>query len=547
MSEPNPTLHPEETLALLALWARALFMKATVIVLFVGFSVASSTKPPVSSHPHAELEPKGRHNASLAVPAKKHAVPAKGKKPHRQRIEDRVFAMGKKAPKRALVQQGHARGKAPKHPARGEAGAKMPQNLPGKTPLMRLHSHAVADKQEVAAITVVAAGAERHEEMVPFAMNTSELEGTNKTEEESFEREGEHAFSTSGLTEAYLLTMMLVTASITFIYRAQGARVICCILIYLLALSTMKLSVKWVFVVYEFKFPKFVTALHLLASMVMGFFILLRRSWLHNVVMVVPTAQELFTKIFPLAFGFAVSLGANNIALVFCSAAFAEIIASTTPVVAVGMVIVAGLPFDRVLLGPTLLVVAGCAVSVVGEVNYSAMGLALCMLSNVMRAFKATLQQQLMTGSTKAKFDPCALLAWNCTASLVAMLVWSFATEGLAPWAELANKPEPLGILLSLLVSCANACVLNLSGLFVTKDLGAVGAQLVAQTKSVLTVLGGVVVFQETITRQELYGFIAVMTGTYLYSRMESRLKKERAEQAAGPLAVEGGNAVNEA
>merc|ERR1719499_2786678 len=112
----------------------------------------------------------------------------------------------------------------------------------------------------------------------------------------------------------------------------------------------------------------------------------------------------------------------------------------------------------------------------------------------------------------------------------------SLASEGLLPYRVLADREGPAmqSLVLSILMSCVNATVLNLSQLFVTKDLGAVGGQLVAQAKMVLTVLGGMVLFGETFSQLELMGFLLALVGVYTFSRMDQAFK-EKAKNA--PLA----------
>merc|ERR1719456_1975923 len=97
----------------------------------------------------------------------------------------------------------------------------------------------------------------------------------------------------------------------------------------------------------------------------------------------------------------------------------------------------------------------------------------------------------------------------------------------MAPFVMLQASPRRTSLVLFLLLSCANACILNLSNLFCTKDLGAVGVQLVAQMKSVLTVLGAVALFHEVVTPIEVMGFVGVLIGVYLFSKTEQAIKTE--------------------
>merc|ERR1719440_43055 len=113
-----------------------------------------------------------------------------------------------------------------------------------------------------------------------------------------------------------------------------------------------------------------------------------------------------------------------------------------------------------------------------------------------------------------------------CIPSAVLMIAWSVSVEGLAPLTMILESSRRKSLILFLSVSCTNACVLNLSNLFCTKDLGAVGVQLVAQTKSVLTVLGAVALFHEAVTPIEVLGFVGVLIGVFLFSKMEQSSKQ---------------------
>lgn len=352
-------------------------------------------------------------------------------------------------------------------------------------------------------------------------------------------------FSSMGTLTAYLVTACLTASAIVVLYWSKGAAVISRIIIYLLALATMKLSVKLIFVEHGFNYPKFVTAVHFIAGAIVAFGILIYRKQstppqsspravsdiskdiiAPKQTLAAPTAREFWQMIVPIAMSFAISVAANNVALLYSTAAFTEIVGATSPVVSILLIVCMGMPFDKRLLGPTLLVVAGCALSTSGEVRFSAVGMAFCMVSMLGRSLKSTLQQRIMTGDSKAKFDPVTLLAWMCIPSAAMMMLWSLSVEGVAPFLMMQEHTNRFRLVLSILISCVNATILNLSNLFCVKDLGAVGVQLVAQMKSVLTVLGAVALFHEAVTPLEVFGFVGVLIGVFLFSRMEQEAKK---------------------
>jgi len=345
-----------------------------------------------------------------------------------------------------------------------------------------------------------------------------------------------------GALSAYLAMSLIVAGAITFLYWSRGAQLICKVLTYLAALSTLKLVIKGIYVDYMFTFPRLISATHFACGAIAAGAVLLFRQKSSGRPFPVPTMREFWMKLVPISLGFAISIGAENMSLIFSSAAFVEMVGATSPISTVGVILVLGLPFDKRLIGPTLLVVAGCALSTVGELHFSGIGMALCVLAIIARSVKSTVQQEVLTGPTKAKFDPWALLFWMCTPSFVLMMLWSLVTEGLEPYAFLAAKSTfRIGIFLVVSASCLNACILNLANLFVTKDLGAVGIQLVAQTKAVLTVLGAVAIFDESVTKLQAFAFAGVLSGVYLFSRTEEVIKAEKAESATETVSLPAG------
>jgi len=330
---------------------------------------------------------------------------------------------------------------------------------------------------------------------------------------------------------AYPSALALITCIIVFIYGSRGVTVVMSVMFYLMALSSMKLSVKWVFVKYAFGFPRFVTCCHFICS---GLVCLAVHLWLRSqrgsAQIVVPTAAEFFFQVCPIAVASAVSIGADNMALGLASVAFSEILGSTTCIFTSITVVLMGLPFNKWLILPTIAVAMGCAISTAGEIHASVPGILLVFLSNAFRAIKASLQQKLMTEETKERFDPCSLLMWVSVPSALLMFTSSIVFDGTAPIRQMAVlDPATLrGLLVAIGVSCANAAALNLAQLFVTKSLGAVGAQLVGQAKAVLTVLGGVALFGEQVTPTEVVGFAEVLFGVYAFSAMDDRARAAR-------------------
>lgn len=334
-----------------------------------------------------------------------------------------------------------------------------------------------------------------------------------------------HGSSVGPLT--YVASVFGTIGIVVFLYWSRSVLEICSIVVYLFALSTVRLSVKAVFVEYKFDFPLAVSAVHFVICAIVAFSVLLYRQLYTKQPIPVPSKSEFVFTILPIAMSFAICIGVGNKVLVLCSVALTEILMATQPIVSIPMVLMLGMPFDIMLLLPTCLVVVSCVVCAYGDVHFSPLGLVLAVLSNVLRALKAALQQKMLTGAQRDRFDPCALLAWMSVPSASLMLGWSAVVEGRAPLNRLLTDPEqrPM-IVVSVLVSGAAACILNLSQLFVVGGLGAVGSQIVAQLKTMLTILGGVALLSEKVTAVQCVGFAGVLVGIFFYSRMDLALKQ---------------------
>lgn len=332
---------------------------------------------------------------------------------------------------------------------------------------------------------------------------------------------------------AYLALAFFNALVIVCLYWKCGWNIITRLLIYLAALSTMKLVVKSIYVTYHWEFPKLVTATHFLSGSIAAFGYLFYQSQAEGKKIHVPTAWEFWALVLPISIGFAISVVASNMALYFCSAAFTEIIGATSPVFSAMVGCAIGLPFHSYQLGPLILVVFGGMISTSGELDFSGIGLVFCLVGCIARAVKATLQQKAMNGELKQKYDPVTLMAWMCVPSFIFMMACSLAAEGLEPYRQLRDSSQRNGILGSVALSCLNATILNLSNLFCTRDLGAVGVQLVAQMKGVLTVLGAVALFNESVALIQIFGYAAVLCGVALYSRYDEKSSADEKAEAS--------------
>jgi drug/metabolite transporter (DMT)-like permease len=324
----------------------------------------------------------------------------------------------------------------------------------------------------------------------------------------------------------------LVTAVIVvFLFWRKGLLVILSVLTYLLALTTMKGVVKLVEHKCFFKFPLFLTATHFASGAVIAFAILLRDTYLSGEKLSTPTAQVLVSRFGPLAAVNAVSIAMGNFALIYSTTAFVEIVSASGPLITLLISFIMKQPVELALVGPCLLVFVGCALTSNGDPHFSWLGLALCAGANILRSLKSICQQMLLQADG-VSFSPLEVLAWTSIPGFLIMMSCSMMQEGVAPLLQWYHEGLFTILTGTVLLSCINATILNLAVLYVVKDLGAVGTQVVAQSKSILVVLGGVCFLHEQFSALESLGFMLVLIGVYSYNSVDANLKaKKKADQ----------------
>merc|ERR1719269_34020 len=106
---------------------------------------------------------------------------------------------------------------------------------------------------------------------------------------------------------ASILAMVVI---VTAVYFNRGFLVVFRVLAYLLALSTMTLTVKSVYANHGYNFPKFVSCCHFVSAGLLCFGIMAWRKQTEGTPIAVPSLKQMGTMITPTALAFAGGIGA---------------------------------------------------------------------------------------------------------------------------------------------------------------------------------------------------------------------------------------------
>mmetsp|Transcript_38137 Transcript_38137/g.118988 ORF Transcript_38137/g.118988 Transcript_38137/m.118988 type:complete len:422 (+) Transcript_38137:107-1372(+) len=362
---------------------------------------------------------------------------------------------------------------------------------------------------------------------------------------------------------AYGLALLGTFSAVVAIYISRGFVVVIRIAAYLFSLATVSISLKVLFVKHAFNFPKCVSVVHFVSTLLVGVAVLGYRRIAEKKEIRVPPLQQFVSIIIPISVTFALSVGLHNEALLYASAGFAEMIGCCTPICVVLVSTAIGQRFDTRLLVPILVVCVGIVLCAKGQVQYSssgqqsaqrvsALGFAFAFAACVFRAVKSVLQGMLLDTPDLVRhrdlvmLDPLELLLWMSLPSIAIMLVWSVLAEGKAPYLA-ATRSDPLPLAAALGLTCVLASGVNVLGLYMLKDIGVLGSQIGGQLKSILTVMGGVTLLGESVSSVQVAGFTCILAGVFWYNRLDSsRRAKEAVKQASGMQALEEQRVANE-
>jgi len=247
-------------------------------------------------------------------------------------------------------------------------------------------------------------------------------------------------------------------------------------------------------------------------------------------------------KIGPLAACFAASVGLGNLSLSYIYPSLKQMVGACSPLVTVLMSIVfQNRHYNWWTWVAMPLISGGLWFCVQDEINFSLFGVVVCVGAMVTRSMKSIVQANLLT----EKVEPVTLLYYMAPYSAILVMLMALVTEGFEPFLLLARgagelvaqwrDPSPaeeargstglLRLLLLLLLSGLNACLLNIFGFIVTRCTGAVMLQVLGSVKSSLGIAVSVAVLRNPVTPSQAFGSAVCIFGAWIYDRFGGPLK----------------------
>ncbi|KAM4053267.1 solute carrier family 35 member E4 isoform 1-T4 [Anomaloglossus baeobatrachus] len=288
---------------------------------------------------------------------------------------------------------------------------------------------------------------------------------------------------------------------------------IAAILTWLITGTTISSLNKWIFAVYNFKFPLLLSALHMLTAILLDYPIL--RFGLIRV-----NADDELTlntgarfKVFLLSVTFCSSIAFGNLGLSCVQLSFAQMIYTTTPIFTLALSkLFLGTKHHALKYTAMIPICLGACFSIIGEVQFDQTGCIYLFASTFLRGLKSIQQSLLLKDEN---IHSVTLLYLMSIPSFCILLLAAGLLEWGVPW---ESPPDCDGRLwLFILLSCFGSVLYNLASFCVITLTSAVTIHVLGNLNVVGNLVLSRVVFGSHLSFLSYTGIGLTLAGMFMY------------------------------
>lgn len=279
---------------------------------------------------------------------------------------------------------------------------------------------------------------------------------------------------------------------------------------------------KYLLTNYGFKYPIFLTMLHMCACSVYSYAAIV---WLDIVPMQFILSRKQFLKILALSLIFCFSVVSGNTSLRYLPVSFNQAIGATTPFfTAIFAVLITWKRESTVVYLALIPVVLGIVVASRSEPLFHLLGFFICLGSTAARALKSVVQGILLTSEAE-KLHSMNLLLYMAPIAALLLLPFTLMWEGNVLFVTLEKANDSPFILVLLFGNMTVAYLVNLTNFLVTKHTSALTLQVLGNAKAAVAAVISVLIFRNPVTVMGMTGFVITIVGVVLYSEAKKRFK----------------------
>ncbi|KAJ5800059.1 uncharacterized protein N7518_002127 [Penicillium psychrosexuale] len=277
--------------------------------------------------------------------------------------------------------------------------------------------------------------------------------------------------------------------------------------------SSVILFNKWVLASAKFNFPLFLTTWHMVFATAMTQ-ILARFTTVLDSRHKVPMNPATYTRaIVPIGIMFSLSLICGNLAYLYLSVSFIQMLKATNAVATLLATWAFGIaPTNLKTLGNVALIVVGVVIASFGEIKFEMVGFLIQIAGIVFEALRLVMVQRLLS-SAEFKMDPLVSLYYYAPACAITNGVVTLFAE--APRLTMGDI-YGLGIG-TLIANALVAFLLNASVVLLIGKTSAVVLTMAGILKDILLVGASMFIFRDPVTAQQFFGYSIALAGLVYY------------------------------
>lgn len=228
------------------------------------------------------------------------------------------------------------------------------------------------------------------------------------------------------------------------------------------------------------------------------------------------------------SFLFTLNIAVSNVSLAMVSIPLHQILRSTCPLVTIFIYrIVFRRTYSATLYLSMIPLILGVGLATAGDYYCTLSGFLFTMLGVILAVVKTIASNRLMTGNLA--LSPMELLLRMSPLAAIQCIIYAFVAGEVQAFYHLYTTGHfSLAFGVALVVNGSVALVLNLVSMWTNKIAGALSMSVAGNTKQVLTILFGIVLFDIELGWMNTMGTVITIAGAMLYSKVEMDDKRAR-------------------
>ncbi|KAJ5246647.1 sugar phosphate/phosphate translocator [Penicillium chermesinum] len=277
--------------------------------------------------------------------------------------------------------------------------------------------------------------------------------------------------------------------------------------------SSVILFNKWVLSAAKFNFPLFLTTWHMVFATLVTQIMARTTNLLDSRHKVPMNASTYSRAIVPIGIMFSLSLICGNLAYLYLSVSFIQMLKATNAVVTLFATWAFGIaPANYKQLGNVTVIVIGVVIASFGEIKFDMLGFLIQVSGIIFEALRLVMVQRLLS-SAEFKMDAIVSLYYYAPACAAINGVVTLFTD-----VPRMTMGDIYGVgLMTLVANAMVAFLLNVSVVLLIGKTSAVVLTMAGILKDILLVAASMIIFRDPVTAQQFFGYSIALGGLTYY------------------------------